>query len=94
MCRAFNSRSNYKVEIQRNLINDINNFGSVNSNKGKQTGFRKIKNHLSTGVFMMEKNSEDQQNLQPQINQEEDINNEPNFAQDNREMNEDDNIEQ
>ena len=43
LCRAFNSRSNYKVEIQRNLINDINNFGSVNSNKGKQTGFRKIK---------------------------------------------------
>ena len=43
---------------------------------------------------MMEKNGEDQQNLQPQINQEEDINNEPNFAQDNREMNEDDNIEQ
>lgn len=57
LSRAFNAWSNYKVEIQRNLLDDINNFSSVDSNKGKQTGFRKVKNHLSTGVFKMEENN-------------------------------------
>ena len=54
LSRAFNAWNNNKVEIQRNLINYINNFSPVNCNKGKQTGFIKVKNHLSTGVFMIE----------------------------------------
>lgn len=49
--KSFNTWANYKLEIKSDLLNDINNFSSVDIKKGKQTGFRKIKNHAPTGVF-------------------------------------------
>ena len=42
---------NYKINVQDNLINDINNFCPVNSTKTNQNAFRTIKNHKQTGVF-------------------------------------------
>ena len=51
--KSFNEWKNYKIGIKSNLLEDVNNFSSVEIKKGKQTGFRKIKNHFSTGVFFM-----------------------------------------
>ena len=55
--KSFNAWKNYKIEIKSNLLEDVNNFSSVDIKKGKQTGFRKIKNHSSTGVFFQEDNN-------------------------------------
>lgn len=49
--RTYNIWNNYKVNIQTNLINDIENFCSANPGNKSQTGFRKIKNNSSTEVF-------------------------------------------
>ncbi len=43
--RNYNIWSNYKVNIQNNLLNDINNFCPVNQIDKGQTGFRKVKNN-------------------------------------------------
>ena len=55
--KSFNAWKNHKIEIKSNLLEDVNNFSSVDIKKGKQTGFRKIKNHSSTGVFFQEDNN-------------------------------------
>ena len=49
--KSFNTWANYKLEFKSDLLNDIDNFSPVDIKKGKQTGFRKIKNHAPTGVF-------------------------------------------
>ena len=66
--KTFNIWNNYKVEIQNNLLNDIDNFCSINPNGTKQSGFRKNKNGVSTGVFHInENNIENQDNNQQQF---------------------------
>lgn len=69
--RTFNIWNNYKVTVQNNLINDIDNFCSVNPGNKSQTGFRKIKNNSSTGVFFRNENRGEDLNVnQLQINNE------------------------
>ena len=51
-------------------------FSSVDIKKGKQTGFRKIKNHASTGVFFQEDNNAENGDTGDLVEDEnEDINN-------------------
>lgn len=47
--KTCNIRQNYKINIQDNWINDIQNFCPVNSIKNNQNGFRTIKNQRPMG---------------------------------------------
>ena len=50
--KTFNMWQNYKINIQDNLINDIQNFCPINSIKSNQNGFRTIKNHRQLEFFL------------------------------------------
>ena len=49
--KSFNEWKNYKIEIKSNLLDDVNNFSSIDIKRGKQTGFRKIKNNSLQEFF-------------------------------------------
>jgi len=49
--RVFNKWGDYKIDIQKDLINDIENFLPMNSKANSKGGFRTTKNHRPTGTF-------------------------------------------
>ena len=63
--KTYNMWQNYQLSIKNELINDIKNFYPINCNKGKQGGFKTVKNHQSTGVFL---NSNQNQNAMVEPN--------------------------
>ena len=49
--RNYRKWSDYNVEINNNLINDIENFVPVNQNEKNKGGFGLFKNKQSTNIF-------------------------------------------
>ena len=60
--RNYKKWSDYNVEINNNLINDIENFVPVNQNEKNKGGFRLFKNKQSTNVFNPIQNINQQNN--------------------------------
>jgi len=61
--RFFNKWGDYKIDVKKDLIRDIEQFTSVSSQKNSRGGFRTTKNHLPTGTFYKFRNINNEQNL-------------------------------
>ena len=66
--RFFNKWGDYKIDIKKEYIKDIEQFVSINSQKNTKGGFRTTKNHISTGTFYKFKNINDNDNINNNIN--------------------------
>jgi hypothetical protein len=54
--RIYNKWSDYDVVVDKNLIDDINNFIPIQTSNKRQGGFRIYKNHQNTNVFTEARN--------------------------------------
>ena len=55
--RSYNKWRDFNIEINRNLLNDVNDFVPIDSNGKSKGGFRLFKNHSSTNVFTKNNNN-------------------------------------
>lgn len=88
--RNYNKWGDFKIDINRDLIKDIQEFNSIGNTSNNRGGFRRMKNHMETNLFYQFKgkvnnnpnriknnngNIEINHNLQNQLNQLNQVNN-------------------
>lgn len=61
--RIFNKWGDYKIDVKNDLINDIEQFTPINSQKNSRGGFRTTKNHIPTGTFYKFRNINEGNNI-------------------------------
>lgn len=56
--RNYNHQGDFKIDINKDFIDDINNFKSISNDKKNYGGFRRYKNHQLTNVFYQYKGNQ------------------------------------
>ena len=56
--RFFNSWGNFIIDIDKDYINDLNNFNSISNENKNYGGFRRYKNHQFTNIFYQYKGNQ------------------------------------
>ena len=70
--KQYNNWSNFKVEVNNEILNDIKNFKSISNNTNNYGGFKRSKNHKKKDLFHQFRgninNNNNYSNLNSQIN--------------------------
>ena len=75
--KSFNKWSDFSININKNIVDDIKSFIATNENDKKRGGFRMYKNHENTNIFTQvhniglhhDKNQEQKKIIENQQNQ-------------------------
>ncbi len=61
--RVFNKWGDYKIDVQKDLLQDIQQFTSINPKNNSKGGFKLTKNHASSNTFYKYRNIDEFQNI-------------------------------
>ena len=71
--KQYNNWSNFKVEVNNEILDDIKNFTSISNNSNNYGGFKRSKNHRQTDLFHQFRgninNNNNYNNINSQINE-------------------------